>query len=135
MAKTVQRAAKHLSDDEDLSPVVLFQDRGPIVLLLCGIGAVVLLKRFRNEFNTILGLANTRKPIAMFFIVVGGAIITLIILQLAILILSSLLRTFCEMDLEATFYKGECVGANGKVVGESDLLFGSFHLRPRLHLL
>ncbi|KAF5318047.1 hypothetical protein D9619_012126 [Psilocybe cf. subviscida] len=126
LAKTVQRAAKHLSDDEDLSPVVLFQALGPIVFLLYGIASGVLLKRYHNELNAAMGLPGAMKPIAMFLTVVVGALITLITLKLTILVTTSLLKTFSEMDLEATFHKGECVDADGKVVGESDLLIGSF---------
>lgn len=126
IAKTVQHAAKHLSNDEDMSPIVLFQTLGPVVLLLYGIVAGVFLKRYHNELHVAFGLTGLMKPAMLFVLIVAGAVTTLITLKLTILMATSLLKTFAEMDLEDTFYKGECVAANGKAVGESDILIGSF---------
>ncbi|KAJ3505350.1 hypothetical protein NLJ89_g7469 [Agrocybe chaxingu] len=119
-AEIIQRTARRIQADEVITQGTAFRNMAPIVCFLYVIAAGVLLPRHHHFVSSAIGLPVEGWPV----LVSGGFLLVLGMLRAGIWVASRVGKSICDLDIEDVFTKGACVDANGRRMGEADMIVG-----------
>ncbi|KDR82117.1 hypothetical protein GALMADRAFT_135481 [Galerina marginata CBS 339.88] len=122
IAEVLQQATRQICTDGRFSQTEAFQFLAPLVAFACFMGMGVTLPRYSGVEN-LFGMG----PVAgLILALLGGVGFALIALRASIWVVGVFTQSFCQLDLEGLLRKTELVDANGKRIGEAEMVVGLF---------
>ncbi|CAA7260987.1 unnamed protein product [Cyclocybe aegerita] len=119
-AEILQRTVRRIQADGTITQETAFRNTILIACFLYIIAAGVLLPRHHDSISSATGLPVEGWPA----LVSAGLLLVLAMLRAVIWVASRVGKSICDLDIEDVFSKGACVDANGRKMGEADMIVG-----------